>query len=454
MITRRVILLSGICALSLTAMGIGGYAAYANRAALGDAIARVDIDIPVQNIAREALQNGQAGMETFASMREATLTYAAQNIDDFTDVFRRATGAVTMSAGHVISTVSRTLKDAGSSLGRGAVALGGSAIQSTGAGVNHIVAAGGDVADKANRFAQSWQPAPEPPPVLTLTEMIVKKDEQAAAIMADISPASGDAKARRDAPEWTPEQTSLTVEAVLVPKQVTVVSSSRDGRIAQIMVDHGDTFTRGDILIAYDCAGLEAEAEIVGMEKDLTKKKIEGSDRLFKLDIISDLDRLGIQVEDKRADAKMRLVEAKMDDCRIRAEFDGRVTNRLANPGEYTRTDRVLLEVASAETLQAEFLLPSKWLRWVNVGAPLTINVSETEHVYEARVSPIYGEVDPVSQSIQMVASLEPYQDPLLPGMSGQAVIDIDAIRKAGVKGFLQVSERPLINGSGTATPE
>jgi len=235
----------------------------------------------------------------------------------------------------------------------------------------------------------------------------------------------------------------LNVEAVLVPRQITVISSSQDGRISDVLVGHGDTFKKGDLLIAYDCADLEAEADMVRIQKDLTKRKVEGSDKLFKLDIISDLDRLGAQVEDKQATAKAKLFEARLNDCQIRAGFDGRVTNRLANPGEYTRTDRVLLEVASSEPLQAEFLVPSKWLRWVNTGAPVSITIGENEQTYTAKIQRIYGEVDPVSQSIQMIATLDPYNDPLLPGMSGQATIDVNTIRGAGVRGYLEASHTP-----------
>ena len=269
-----------------------------------------------------------------------------------------------------------------------------------------------------------------PPPPLTLSEIKKRKSEGDLSFVTSIEPAA--------APSWQPEQASLDVEAVLVPRQVTVISSSQDGRIAEIPVNHGDIFKKGDLLIAYDCADVRAEADIVKIEKEFTRKRLQGSDKLFKLDIISDLDRSGAQVEDEKADAKRKLFEARMQDCEIRAGFDGRVTNRLANPGEYTRTDRVLLEVASKEALQAEFLIPSKWLRWVNIGAPITITISETEKTYTARIQRIHGEVDPVSQSIQVIATLDPYNDPLLPGMSGSAVIDVNSIRDAGIVGYLE----------------
>lgn len=290
------------------------------------------------------------------------------------------------------------------------------------------------------------RPSDSHAPRITLSELRAMKDQQAQAkVLNKIEPASGtqDVPASVRKEEWTPEQNELKVEAVLVPRQITVISSSQDGKISEVLKENGDSFKKDDILVRYDCADIEAEALIAGMQKNLTEKKRAGINRLFKLDIISDVDKLSVETEDSQADAKIALYKARLESCVIRARFDGHVTKRLANAGEYTRTDRVLMEVASDEPLQAQFLLPSKWLRWVNKDAPLSIRLGETERVYSAKISRIYGEIDPVSQSIQMVATLDPYTDPLLPGMSGQAVLDVDAIRKAGVKGFLQTANNP-----------
>ena len=250
---------------------------------------------------------------------------------------------------------------------------------------------------------------------------------------SEIEPAAGE-----EEQESPVDGQQIDVEAVLVPQKVTVISSSRDGRINHIFVDNGDTFKKGDVLIEYDCDDLNAETEIVEAEKLLVEKKTAGTEKLFKLDLISDLEKMDTQTKAKQLDARIRLYQAKMDQCRIYAGFDGRVTNRLANDNEYTRTDRVLMEIASLEPLRAEFLIPSKWLRWVNVGAPLDIILNETDKTYGAHITRIHGEVDPVSQSIQVVATLDHYDDPLLPGMSGQAELDTQRINGAGITGFLQ----------------
>ncbi len=234
------------------------------------------------------------------------------------------------------------------------------------------------------------------------------------------------------------EEDTLDVEGVLVPQKSTVISSSKDGKIAKIHFDNGDMFRKGDILVEYSCEDLKAELDVANAEKDYTGKRVVRNQKLLNLDIISDIEHLGVKTEDVKAEGQARIIESRMEQCYIRAAYDGRVTNRLANDHEYTRSDRVLMEVASLDDLEIEFLLPSRWLRWVNTDAPVTLKITETGESYKAKIKRIYGEIDPVSQSIQISAALDQYDSPLLPGMSGTVHLDIPAIREAGITGFLE----------------
>lgn len=240
------------------------------------------------------------------------------------------------------------------------------------------------------------------------------------------------------------EDPEIQVDTILVPQKNTVISSSRDGQIKAINFENGDLFQKNDVLIAYDCRDIEAELAALKATEDLSRRKALRSMKLLKLEIISDVENLTLDTEKQQAEAERKALQQRLESCTIRAGYDGRVTNRLANPGEYTRTDRVLMEVSSLDDLEAEFLLPSRWLRWVNVGAPVKISLLETGKRYEAVITRIHGEVDPASQSIQMTAKLAPYADPLLPGMSGSLRIDIEEIREAGIAGYLEApAERP-----------
>ena len=126
-----------------------------------------------------------------------------------------------------------------------------------------------------------------------------------------------------------------------------------------------------------------------------------------------------------------------MELCIIEAPFDGRITDKVANSYEAVRSGRVLMEISSNEPLQAELLVPSIWLRWLNTGTSLTINIHETGKSYDAKIKRIHGKVDPVTQTAYVVAEISQYEEELLPGMSGQAVFDKASQREA--LGFLGI---------------
>ena len=265
-------------------------------------------------------------------------------------------------------------------------------------------------------------------------------------LLAGIEPAAGGLDAEDDnippsdfGYEYEIEDEELISEAVLVPQSKTVISSSRDGKIKKVHFKNGDHFKKGDIILEYHCDDIRAELEAVNVERKFARQKQLTTSRLFNMDLSSKLEVEQSHVEKHQAQAKKKTIETRINDCVIRADYDGRVVKRMANDNEYTRTDRVLMEVAAKGRLDIEFLLPSKSLRWVNIDAPITITVSETGRKYAGVIKQIYGEVDPVSQSIQIRAGLDDYQEPLLPGMSGQVSIDIREVRQAGITGFLEI---------------
>lgn len=289
-------------------------------------------------------------------------------------------------------------------------------------------------------FLPAWPQLTKPPsssPIETGHMLSIAEE------LADIIPASGtEAPQPERQHDYPIEDSEITVDAVLVPQQTTVISSSRDGRIQKINVKNGDVFNKGDVLLEYDCRDIEAEVAARESEEALSRQKSLRSAKLLKLEIISEVENLTLDTEQKKAEAEKKAIQQRLDSCVIKADYNGRVTNRLANPGEYTRTDRVLMEVSSLDDMEAQFLLPSRWLRWINIGAEIELTITETGHTYKAHINRIHGEVDPASQSIQVSALLASYEDPLLPGMSGQASISAEDIREQGVIGYLETKRQ------------
>jgi len=105
--------------------------------------------------------------------------------------------------------------------------------------------------------------------------------------------------------------------------------------------------------------------------------------------------------------------------------------------------------VSSREPLQAEFLVPSIWLRWLNVGTPLSVYIEESGKRYDAQIMRVSGEVDPVSQSVQVAAEVSKYHEELLPGMSGRATFDFGNAEPEAKMGYLGL----ILDDNSSAAP-
>ena len=88
---------------------------------------------------------------------------------------------------------------------------------------------------------------------------------------------------------------------------------------------------------------------------------------------------------------------------------------------EYVTAGQPLLKVHDPASLEAQAIVPSAWLQWLRNGTEFTVFIEERRREYTATVNRIGAEVDPVSQSIKVFATLSGDSADLLPGMSGFA---------------------------------
>lgn len=227
------------------------------------------------------------------------------------------------------------------------------------------------------------------------------------------------------------------VQAVLSAKRRAVLASAMDARIVKLSFDNGQIFKKGDVLIEYDCTVDRARLKEMESRLRMTQVQLEAYEKLKDMKSISDVEFVVARENNEQNVAMIEQIRGRLRYCQVIAPFDGRVSNKMASQYEFVQTGRVLMDITSREPLQAEFLVPSKWLRWLNVGTPLRIYINESDKQYVAKITAVHGEVDPVSQSVQVKAEMEAYHEELLPGMSGHATFDPSATKVEPSRGFL-----------------
>ncbi len=212
-----------------------------------------------------------------------------------------------------------------------------------------------------------------------------------------------------------------SIRVQILPLTETTLSSEIAARIEKIQVDIGDRFNSGKTLIIFDCEMYKVQREKAQAELEEAVKILEVNRRLEKLNSVSELEMAVSLSRMQRAKAELSLRESQVKKCAIYAPFTGRIVKRNANPFQYVSPGEPLLEIIDDLNLTAQLLIPSKWLKWVKKSLSFTVHIDETGKNYTAIVTAIGARVDPVSQTLEIRASIKGNHPELLAGMSGTA---------------------------------
>jgi RND family efflux transporter MFP subunit len=145
--------------------------------------------------------------------------------------------------------------------------------------------------------------------------------------------------------------------------------------------------------------------------------------RLLQLKSIGqlELDISGAEVQ--KANADVTAAQATVSKCAIVAPFSGVTAEQKAREFQYATPGQPLIEIVDDRQLEVELIAPSRWLASLKPGTTFDIYVDETGRTHRARIDRLGGRVDPVSQSIKVIAQITDNSEGLLPGMSGRALL-------------------------------
>lgn len=215
-----------------------------------------------------------------------------------------------------------------------------------------------------------------------------------------------------------------TAQVVLTPHTRAVLSSQISGFIKKLPFREGDSFKKDDVLIEFDCTVHESNYKKAQATVNSSKAMYEANLKLKKLNAISsvELAQSESQYDENRADLRIRKHTVKL--CKVVAPFDGKVVQRKVNQFESVQHGQPLIEILDSTELDVEVIVPSSWLSWLKVGDKFTVRLAENEKDYPAKILKILPRIDAVSQSVQLLGTIEGVHSGQVAGMSGQAIFD------------------------------
>ena len=210
------------------------------------------------------------------------------------------------------------------------------------------------------------------------------------------------------------------IRAQLSPRRYTTLAAEIGAKINRLPVAEGAAFRQGELLIAFDCSLQEAQLQKAKAAFGAAQNTWQANKRLAELNSIGRLELDGSEAEMMKAKADVDAMAAVLTKCSIRAPFPGRIAEQKAREQQFVQPGQAMLEIIDDSVLELEFIVPSKWLVWLRPGHRFQVKIDETGRDYPARVKRLGAAVDPVSQSIKVVATIDGRFLDLIAGMSGR----------------------------------
>lgn len=212
------------------------------------------------------------------------------------------------------------------------------------------------------------------------------------------------------------------VRAQLSARNEVVLSSELSAKIASLPLREGDAFKAGQVLVGFDCALFQAQLAKAQATLDAARKVLVVDARLAELNSIGKLELATAEGKVRESEAEVNYMQTTIRKCTVAAPYAGRVVKRFAAAFQFVTPGAQLLAIQDAGELEVHMIVPSKWLAGLKVGAPFAVQVDELGRSFAARIQRLGARIDPVSQSVEVVGTINGTPGALLPGMSGWAV--------------------------------
>ena len=217
------------------------------------------------------------------------------------------------------------------------------------------------------------------------------------------------------------DDVAAPVRGVIRAVKQATISTDLQARVATVGFQDGESFTQGSVLIEFDCRKQRAELAASEAQKQEMQLTLNNNITLQRAQAVGRHDLDISRTRLAKAGAEADAVRARLDQCRLEAPFDGRVSELSINTHETPQPGKPFISIVADGNLEIDLVLPSDWLRWLKPGVQLNFVIDEMQTTHSARIVRLGAAVDAVSQTVKAVAKFDGSHPGVLPGMSGGA---------------------------------
>lgn len=253
----------------------------------------------------------------------------------------------------------------------------------------------------------------------------------------DASPAPVAVRAAKPLPRLEGEVARATGE--LRSKLQATLSAQASGTITRSFVDAGSRVRKGDPIVQLDTSNVVIQLEqakaarrMAVAARDSARSDLGRTKVLFEAGsapaAVMDKVQAGFEQADAavaQADAQVRFLEETLRDHTLRAPFDGVVTARLKNVGDYLSMmpPTPVVALTSLDAVEVRLAVPEGFVDRLAPGQLLKGRALPSGAQFQAKVTSVGATVDSSTRAVEVLATLQPGAARVRPG--GLAEVDL-----------------------------
>jgi RND family efflux transporter MFP subunit len=173
---------------------------------------------------------------------------------------------------------------------------------------------------------------------------------------------------------------------------------------------------------------------------ELARRNAERSERLAEAGAVAERDLETAQwdvtnAEGTLADARARLANAQeqLEDTRVRAPFDGIVSDRPADAGDVVQVGTALFSIVDPSRLRLEASVPANQIGRLRNGTEVEFTVSGLDRRITGRIERINPVVDSATRQVRIYVAVPNLDQALVAGLFAEGRVATDTKRAVAV---------------------
>ena len=212
------------------------------------------------------------------------------------------------------------------------------------------------------------------------------------------------------------------------------------GRVSSLAADEGRPVRRGAVLATIDCRRIaldldakKAEAAQAEADAELARRELERARELVQTSVFPERNLDSAEADEKRTAERFRQLEAErrrleldLEDCRIRAPYDGFTVRKLVDVGEWVEAGTPVYEMVDLAVVKVMADLPERRFGQVEVGSPVTITLSGHDQPLVGKVTGIAPRASETTHTFPVIIEVDNADGRLGSGMLVRAALTLE----------------------------